>query len=315
MRLEKELTKNQILEDYLNLVYFGNNAFGIEVAAERYFAEDDGRTSRCRSGAARRADPVAVGARPDHAPGRGRAPPSRGARRDGRDAQDHAAPGRRPRSRCRCRRTVSYPQASQRSYYIDALLDQLANPNPNDPVDPADVLGTTAAEAQARAATRAACKIYTTYDPTLQFDGDLGDRRAIVPQNQTQFTASLVVIDNTNGAVRAIANGRGLRREPVRSRDRRSRPAGRFVVQGVHARGRAVGRLLARTTGVERLLAAAGGSAPGRAADSFYNLSRRLSRRRPDAHRGDRRVRQLRVRAHRALARPRQLRPRRRARP
>ena len=37
MRLEGELTKSQILEDYLNLVSFGNNAFGIEVAAERYF--------------------------------------------------------------------------------------------------------------------------------------------------------------------------------------------------------------------------------------------------------------------------------------
>jgi membrane peptidoglycan carboxypeptidase len=38
-RLEHELTKSQILEDYLNLVPFGNNAFGIEVAAERYFNE------------------------------------------------------------------------------------------------------------------------------------------------------------------------------------------------------------------------------------------------------------------------------------
>ncbi len=37
IRLEDELTKSQILEDYLNLVWFGHNAYGVEVASERYF--------------------------------------------------------------------------------------------------------------------------------------------------------------------------------------------------------------------------------------------------------------------------------------
>jgi membrane peptidoglycan carboxypeptidase len=36
--LEQELTKDQILERYLNLVYFGNGAYGVEAAAERYFS-------------------------------------------------------------------------------------------------------------------------------------------------------------------------------------------------------------------------------------------------------------------------------------
>src|SRR5262249_22140484 len=40
IRLENELSKNQILEDYLNLVYFGNNAYGVQAAAERYFGTD-----------------------------------------------------------------------------------------------------------------------------------------------------------------------------------------------------------------------------------------------------------------------------------
>ena len=35
--LEKSLTKNQILEGYLNLVYFGGQAYGVEAAARHYF--------------------------------------------------------------------------------------------------------------------------------------------------------------------------------------------------------------------------------------------------------------------------------------
>jgi membrane peptidoglycan carboxypeptidase len=36
--VEQDLTKDQILERYLNLVYFGNNAYGVEAAAEEYFS-------------------------------------------------------------------------------------------------------------------------------------------------------------------------------------------------------------------------------------------------------------------------------------
>jgi penicillin-binding protein 1A len=36
-RLEKQMTKDQILSRYLNTVYFGNHAYGIQAAAETYF--------------------------------------------------------------------------------------------------------------------------------------------------------------------------------------------------------------------------------------------------------------------------------------
>jgi membrane peptidoglycan carboxypeptidase len=35
--LERQLTKDQILAGYLNIVYFGQNSYGIEAAAQRYF--------------------------------------------------------------------------------------------------------------------------------------------------------------------------------------------------------------------------------------------------------------------------------------
>jgi penicillin-binding protein 1A len=37
LRLERELSKEQILSRYLNTVYFGNHAYGIQAAAETYF--------------------------------------------------------------------------------------------------------------------------------------------------------------------------------------------------------------------------------------------------------------------------------------
>ena len=38
IRPEHEISKDRILEDYLNLVYFGNRAYGVSTAAERYFS-------------------------------------------------------------------------------------------------------------------------------------------------------------------------------------------------------------------------------------------------------------------------------------
>jgi len=37
-QLDRQLTKRQILEGYLNTVYFGANAYGVQAAAERYFS-------------------------------------------------------------------------------------------------------------------------------------------------------------------------------------------------------------------------------------------------------------------------------------
>ncbi len=39
MMLENQYTKDQILERYLNTVFFGNNAYGVQAAAEAYFGK------------------------------------------------------------------------------------------------------------------------------------------------------------------------------------------------------------------------------------------------------------------------------------
>ncbi|HVQ17547.1 MAG TPA: transglycosylase domain-containing protein, partial [Actinomycetes bacterium] len=40
IKLDRELSKDQILEDYLNTIYFGRGAYGIEAASEAYFRKD-----------------------------------------------------------------------------------------------------------------------------------------------------------------------------------------------------------------------------------------------------------------------------------
>ncbi|MFE7563374.1 transglycosylase domain-containing protein [Kitasatospora sp. NPDC057500] len=41
IRLEEELTKDQILTNYLNITYFGNGAYGVEAASQRYFSKSN----------------------------------------------------------------------------------------------------------------------------------------------------------------------------------------------------------------------------------------------------------------------------------
>jgi len=40
VKLETSVSKDQILEDYLNTIYFGRGAYGIQVAAQQYFGKD-----------------------------------------------------------------------------------------------------------------------------------------------------------------------------------------------------------------------------------------------------------------------------------
>ena len=49
MKMENTLSKNQILEDYLNTIYFGRSAYGVEAASEQYFGKPVGQLSVAES--------------------------------------------------------------------------------------------------------------------------------------------------------------------------------------------------------------------------------------------------------------------------
>ncbi|MEK6700575.1 MAG: PBP1A family penicillin-binding protein [Nitrospirota bacterium] len=48
-RIEKEITKDEILELYLNRIYFGHGAYGVQMAAKTYFGKDIGNINQAEA--------------------------------------------------------------------------------------------------------------------------------------------------------------------------------------------------------------------------------------------------------------------------
>ena len=88
IKVERKLEKREILERYLNTIYFGRGAYGVEAASRIKFGQGRGRRRATRGGVPRRADPSA--------PVRRRAPRSRNAKKPSR-RQHRSLQGDAPR--------------------------------------------------------------------------------------------------------------------------------------------------------------------------------------------------------------------------
>ena len=199
-RLEKELTKDQILEHYLNLVYFGNGAYGVGAATETYFniplAEVGPGQAALLAGLIR--NPL---------------------------AND---PFRNP-EQAKSRRSTALTQMVERGHLSQAEADQLKEgPLPAAPNKPQEKqsyfleamkqrllddsrLGETAVD-RYDTLFRGGLQIYTTFDPRAQ---QLAEEttRAGVPtgrSNPMGAIAALVSVDPADGAVRAVVGGPGF---------------------------------------------------------------------------------------------------------
>ena len=89
--VERTLSKDEILERYLNIAYFGDGAYGIEVAAEHYFDTTAAKLTLAQAATAGRAGAEPDGEQPGGQPeGRARAAQRR-AQPDGRTGRHHRA--------------------------------------------------------------------------------------------------------------------------------------------------------------------------------------------------------------------------------
>ena len=64
IKIAKQKSKDQILEDYLNTIYYGRGAYGIQTAAKAYFGKDVSQAHRLPGCPARLGHPRALVLRP-----------------------------------------------------------------------------------------------------------------------------------------------------------------------------------------------------------------------------------------------------------
>ena len=199
LQLEQTYTKNEILEQYLNTVYFGNGAYGVQSASERYFGKPvsqlDLADAALLAGLLRSPGTYDPFSNPDAARGR-------------RDLVIRKMVQRELVSEQEANAAVATPPQLAPSptddpwrapYFVSHVLDQLQH-------DPAfAVLGDGPAE-RADAVFRRGLTIETTLDPAWQ--AAVEEAVATTLDRPEDPRAAAVMIDPADGGVRALIGGR-----------------------------------------------------------------------------------------------------------
>ncbi len=195
IRLEERMSKRQILERYLNAVYFGNGAYGLQAAAERYFATNVESLSRAQGILLAGLIRNPVGADPFDNPQ---------AARVRRDAiidrlvllgQANSELAGALKSEPLPTRPPDAPAVGA-DYFLDEALEQLL-------ADPR--LGATEAD-RYQAVYKGGLSIHTTLDPVAQGSAEKAVAD-ILPDSGGRFNAAVASVDPATGAVRALVGG------------------------------------------------------------------------------------------------------------
>ena len=213
--LEEQVPKEQILERYLNTVFFGNNAYGLQAAAEVYFGKPVSDLSLLEGAflagmvqAPSSYDPIR---RPDASRTRYKVVLSRlvdVGLLEPAEATRACTGWETPRIRtiddADCpipERANSIPQQEvNRTYFTEEVRDYLLNRS--------DALGATYEDRFARL-YRGGLRIYTTLDRRAQIAAETAAAEQM-PVNSTGIQAAAVVIDNASGGIRAMVGGSGF---------------------------------------------------------------------------------------------------------
>ena len=216
LRLEKERTKDEILERYLNTIYFGNNTYGIQAASEVYFGkkvEDlnliEGTFLAGLIQAPSSYDPIRS--------------PQQSKRRFGQaldavvdvglmEASESEAiktcldPSDDPVVSAQCVGSWQIPEVVQtiaekkitRTHFSEEVKSYLLNKS--------NLLGETYQERYNKL-FRGGLSIYTTLDPVAQVAAE-NARDTQLPVNTAGIETAIVTLDSKTGAVRAMVGGK-----------------------------------------------------------------------------------------------------------
>ena len=195
VRLESGLSKEQILENYLNTVYFGNGAYGVGAAASIYFGIDvkdlDVAQSALLAGFIQRPSATDPYRNPDRASARRRLVLEKMTELGWLSTDEAAAADAQPIALA----PPLPPEQVRFPYFTEEVKRRLLD-------EPA--LGATATD-RYNALFRGGLHIYTTLDPALQTAAEEA-LTAVVPDGGP--SAALASIEPRTGYVRALVGGR-----------------------------------------------------------------------------------------------------------
>ena len=215
IRLERQLTKEEILTAYLNTVYFGGGAYGIRAAAEIYFGITPDRLDWGQS--AMLAGLIASPAdydptrHPDAARDRRATALGRLVVTDNITEEQAAHYRDRPVPSSRFIAAKWEPT----NYFIEEVRRQLLD-------DPR--MGATRSE-RAEALFGGGLRIHTTYDPAAQAAAEAAIER-FRPDDERFFVAALAAVEPGTGKVRAIVGGPGFDQLEFNIATQKGRPTG-----------------------------------------------------------------------------------------
>lgn len=201
VRLENELTKQQIMEKYLNTVYFGNGAYGIGAAAQTYFNERVEQLTRAQGALLAGLIQDPNGYDPILHPGLAKARRNFVLQRmvlEGDMTRLEAEGAGEAPLPTAITSSQAPPADGQTGYFVEEVKQRLLE-------DPD--LGSTA-QARYNAVFNGGLRIYTTLDPAMEVDAEQGVADHL-PDEDGAWTAALVSIDSHTGAVRALVGGPG----------------------------------------------------------------------------------------------------------
>ncbi len=201
VRLEKEKSKGEILERYLNTVFFGQNSYGIEAAAETYFGTSAAELTFVQAAFLAGLVQAPSSYDPIINPERSRVRFTQVLERlveaellTEVDAEAVLASFVLPERVLR-----REERANVRTYYSEAVRDYLLNRS--------TILGDTYQERYTRL-YRGGLSIHTTLDPIIQARAE--EARNQLPENGIGIDAALTSVETATGAIRAMVGGRGF---------------------------------------------------------------------------------------------------------
>ncbi|MCB0989577.1 MAG: transglycosylase domain-containing protein, partial [Acidimicrobiales bacterium] len=199
-RLEEELSKEELLEFYLNEIYFGNGAYGIQAAAETYFGKEaqelDHGDAALLAGLIR-APSIFDGFDDIDIAQRRREVGLIRLLDQGHITEEEFDEYQRRPLPTRNLSPRFTDETLRRNYFLDSVTDAALD---------LEVLGETRDE-RFNAVYAGGLRIYSTYDPEMEQMMRASVEEFFADKDQGQFEVSIATIEPSTGAIRAFIGG------------------------------------------------------------------------------------------------------------